>query len=104
MFILNTSPLCLYLSIPYIFLVPRSLFTGALVIYVLYTYTSWRTCFLLSGVIPSISLCVIGLLPESPVYLVSKNRPDEARKSLRWLRGWIGQGDAQLGEDFYYFH
>ncbi|KAL1450015.1 hypothetical protein WDU94_002478 [Cyamophila willieti] len=66
---------------------------GALVIYVLYTYTSWRVTFLLSAIIPSISLSVIGFLPESPVYLVSKDRPEDARKSLRWLRGWLTTED-----------
>uniref|UniRef100_A0A8D8VNR7 Facilitated trehalose transporter Tret1 n=1 Tax=Cacopsylla melanoneura TaxID=428564 RepID=A0A8D8VNR7_9HEMI len=66
---------------------------GALVIYVLYTYTSWRVTFLLSAIIPSISLSVIGFLPESPVFLVSKNRPEDARKSLRWLRGWLTTED-----------
>ncbi|KAI5713982.1 hypothetical protein M8J76_009032 [Diaphorina citri] len=66
---------------------------GALVIYVLYTYTSWRYTFLLSAIIPSISLMVIGFLPESPAYWVSKHRFDDARKSLMWLRGWIKTED-----------
>lgn len=28
-------------------------------------------------------------MPESPHWLLSKNRPDDARKSLAWLRGWV---------------
>lgn len=33
---------------------------------------------------------MIGLqIPETPLWLISKNRLDDARKSLQWLRGWV---------------
>lgn len=28
-------------------------------------------------------------VPESPIWLLSKCRPNEAQKSLQWLRGWV---------------
>lgn len=28
-------------------------------------------------------------MPESPIWLLSKYRPNEAKKSLQWLRGWV---------------
>ena len=28
-------------------------------------------------------------MPETPYWLVSKHRYDEARKALQWLRGWV---------------
>lgn len=33
-----------------------------------------------------ISICFI---PETPIWLLSRNRPNDALKSLQWLRGWV---------------
>lgn len=28
-------------------------------------------------------------VPDAPIWLLSKNRPDDALKALQWLRGWV---------------
>lgn len=39
---------------------------------------------------PSIQRCVrIFQLPESPMWLLSRNREKDATNSLQWLRGWV---------------
>lgn len=35
--------------------------------------------------------CPILQIPETPLWLLSKNRPDDAQKSLQWLRGWVSK-------------
>jgi facilitated trehalose transporter len=37
-------------------------------------------------------------MPDSPVYLISKQKPEEARKALQWLRGSSYNPDAELKE------
>lgn len=34
-------------------------------------------------------------MPETPLWLLSKNRQDEALKSLQWLRGWVNANAVQ---------
>lgn len=33
-------------------------------------------------------------MPETPIWLLSKNRPVDAMKSLQWLRGWVSSQDV----------
>lgn len=35
-------------------------------------------------------------IPESPVWLLSKNREFDAQKSLQWLRGWVSEKSVQV--------
>lgn len=35
-----------------------------------------------------LSLVSLSIIPETPIWLTIKNKPEEARKSLAWLRGW----------------
>lgn len=64
---------------------------GSLVMYLLGTYFTWRTCALISLFAPIITILVLLLVPESPYWLMSQNRGDEAMASLQWLRGWVAQ-------------
>ena len=61
---------------------------GILHVYVFGTFCDWRwLC--LAGAIPSTLYLLLMFLPsESPSYLVSRGKNDEAKKSLQRFRGW----------------
>lgn len=40
-------------------------------------------------------------IPETPQWLLSKNRTLEAEKSLRWLRGWISSGSGVVAQELH---
>ena len=42
------------------------------------------------------TLVTVPFIPESPVYLLSRGKSDEAEKSLKWLRGG---GDVDVGDE-----
>ncbi|CAI6369879.1 unnamed protein product [Macrosiphum euphorbiae] len=44
---------------------------------------------LLSTLCPITCICLVILIPESPVWLVSKAKNEKAENSLCWLRGWV---------------
>ncbi|XP_026730626.1 facilitated trehalose transporter Tret1 [Trichoplusia ni] len=48
----------------------------------------WRTVALVNIAFTVLAVVALCFVPESPHWLISKNRTDEARKSLQWLRGW----------------
>lgn len=49
----------------------------------------WRKVCLVCSAGPVITAIAICFVVETPRWLLSKNRNDEAEKSLRWLRGWV---------------
>lgn len=62
---------------------------GILVQFVLGTFLKWRTIALVCSVMPVFTIIALFFVPESPYWLLTKNRVKEARKSLAWLRGWV---------------
>ncbi|XP_030372317.1 facilitated trehalose transporter Tret1-2 homolog isoform X2 [Scaptodrosophila lebanonensis] len=50
------------------------------------------------GILPLIFGVIFFFMPESPTYLVSKNRTEGAIKSIQWLRGTEYNYDAELEE------
>ncbi|XP_073953595.1 facilitated trehalose transporter Tret1-like [Choristoneura fumiferana] len=48
----------------------------------------WRTVALVNIIFTVLAVIALFFVPESPHWLVSRKRYDDARKSLQWLRGW----------------
>lgn len=61
---------------------------GMLSQFILGAVISWRTVTLVNCSIPIISFILLMLIPETPVWLLTKNRHEEAKRSIAWLRGW----------------
>ncbi|XP_059483953.1 facilitated trehalose transporter Tret1 isoform X2 [Neocloeon triangulifer] len=60
---------------------------GILVCYVAGKYLSWSNLAFMGACLPipfTIGMC---LIPETPRYLISKDKQKQARKALQWLRG-----------------
>ncbi|XP_031622751.1 facilitated trehalose transporter Tret1-like [Contarinia nasturtii] len=74
---------------------------GIFVAYELNTMMSWRkVCFICANLPLITAIAVFFLLPETPQFLLSKNRTAEAKVSLRRLRGWVPyEAVAQEFED-----
>ncbi|KAL4143636.1 hypothetical protein QTP88_005948 [Uroleucon formosanum] len=62
---------------------------GMLLIYILGYFFEWRTVALLSTLCPITCICLVLLIPESPLWLITNGQNDKAEKSLCWLRGWV---------------
>jgi len=60
---------------------------GILIVHVTGTLMPWRATALFACSFPVLSYLVISLVPESPSWLISKDRYNEAAKSFKWLRG-----------------
>ncbi|XP_058448099.1 facilitated trehalose transporter Tret1-like [Malaya genurostris] len=62
---------------------------GFFMVYLLGTVTTWRITALICVSIPLATMIAICFVPETPMWLLSKDRKEDARKSLQWLRGWV---------------
>lgn len=60
---------------------------GILYVYLVGAYMSVFWTNILCAIIPLVFGLAFFFMPESPIYLVIKNRDDEAKKSFKWLRG-----------------
>ncbi|XP_034839210.1 facilitated trehalose transporter Tret1-like isoform X1 [Maniola hyperantus] len=57
----------------------------------------WRTVALVNIIFTVLAVLALFFVPESPHWLVSRKRIEDARKSLQWLRGWTNP-EAVEGE------
>lgn len=69
--------------------------TGPLIVYFIANMTTWRNIALYFCIVQIITTISFFFVPESPSWLVSKQRDESAMKSLRWLRGWVPQNVVQ---------
>ncbi|XP_065556829.1 facilitated trehalose transporter Tret1-like isoform X2 [Artemia franciscana] len=61
--------------------------TGILLGYFVGAFVTWWWLSIISGFIPLMFMIAMMFVPESPVYLISKNDENGAKKALQWLRG-----------------
>lgn len=62
---------------------------GFSTVYLLGSITTWRTTALVCCCVPVTTAIAICFVPETPFWLMAKNRKNDALKSLMWLRGWV---------------
>ncbi|XP_011264218.1 facilitated trehalose transporter Tret1-2 homolog [Camponotus floridanus] len=60
---------------------------GVLIIYILGAITTWQKAAAISIGPAILSLALTRMLPETPAWLISRGRTDEAKEALLWLRG-----------------
>ncbi|XP_043257845.1 facilitated trehalose transporter Tret1-like [Colletes gigas] len=61
--------------------------TGVLIEYALGSVLTWNVCAAISGILPLAALLLMFFFPETPSYLLSRSRPEKARKALQQFRG-----------------
>lgn len=72
---------------------------GILFAFTVGKFAQFKQFNVICGLVPSIFYCTaVTFLPESPVYLMSKNREDEAKRSLQMLRDDESQIQKELSE------
>ncbi|KAI5645796.1 sugar transporter domain-containing protein [Phthorimaea operculella] len=69
--------------------------TGMFLAYLLGTVLPWRQAALVSLAIPVATMLLVLLVPETPIWLLSKGRQKEALQSLCRLRGWAKPEDVK---------
>lgn len=65
-----------------------SIIFGVFTQFLLGSLLYWRTVALVNITFTILAVIALCFVPESPHWLVSRKRHDDARKSLQWLRGW----------------
>ncbi|KYN14358.1 Facilitated trehalose transporter Tret1, partial [Trachymyrmex cornetzi] len=60
---------------------------GVLIVYTLGTITTWQKAAVVSIGPAILSLALIWIIPETPAWLASRGRTNEAKEALLWLRG-----------------
>lgn len=68
---------------------------GFLLQFLLGTFFEWRQVALINMFFPALCLFFLCFIPETPNWLLSKDRLDDAKKSLAWLRGWTKTENVQ---------
>lgn len=68
---------------------------GLLMGFLLGAITRFRNVALICFIIRIVVIVAVFFVPETPSWLVTKNREKSALKSLQWLRGWVSEDAVQ---------
>lgn len=68
---------------------------GAAILYAIGNVFNWRQTALIVCSIPIATILFISMVPETPMWLLTRKRKGDALKSLQWLRGWVGPEHVQ---------
>lgn len=68
---------------------------GILFSFIAGTFLVWRTVALIFAVAPLVSFFILLLIPETPYWLLTKNKVDQARNSLAWFRGCYHKSEVK---------
>jgi len=68
-------------------LMPAAANTGNLLMYILGSLLPWRLTTLPGAILPLLPILLVFFLPETPVWLISRGRKEDAEKNLSTLRG-----------------
>ncbi|XP_046617458.1 facilitated trehalose transporter Tret1-like isoform X1 [Neodiprion virginianus] len=75
---------------------------GMVLSYIKGAYLDWRVIAWISIIYAAIPLVLLIFLPESPMWLIAKGRPDAAKKSLEWIYRFAPKvGKVTAAEDMY---
>lgn len=66
-----------------------TVYGGVCLSFIIGSMMHWKQVAALSAIIPFCAFIAVFFVPETPYWLVAKNRVDDAHKSLEWLRGWV---------------
>ncbi|XP_001601078.1 facilitated trehalose transporter Tret1 [Nasonia vitripennis] len=75
--------------------VSMSIMIGIFLQFLIAGYLYWRTLVLVNLAVPIACLLLMIMMPESPHWLITKNRFDDAERALCWLRGWTTASDVR---------
>ncbi|KAK9886076.1 hypothetical protein WA026_014861 [Henosepilachna vigintioctopunctata] len=68
---------------------------GIMIQFIIGKFLDWKSAALCSLLVPILSFTLLFFIPETPPWLISKKRYDEAKESLAWLRGWVSLQDVE---------
>lgn len=73
-----------------------SISLGILLCHVLGTFLHWKTVSIIAGLIPIFIIIILSFSPESPSWLLTQHRFEEAKVSFLWLRGHSHDATLEL--------